>query len=72
MQLYAVTADRSGLNLPSDGADAPWTFVRSFALGVRHAMPFSQDPEPILRGLETSGYFVWDGGNVNNDRATGT
>lgn len=61
---YAVSHDPQGANLPSDGLESGWIRQAKFALGVREAMPVHVAPEPVLRGLEANGYFIWrDGSN---------
>jgi hypothetical protein len=57
--IHAVSRDALGLNLPSPDAAGGWLRVREFALGVREVMPIKVAPEPVLRGLEAHGYFVW-------------
>jgi hypothetical protein len=50
--------------LPADLGPGGWEFDKEFALGVREAMPVHIAPEPVLRGLEADGFFVWrDGSN---------
>lgn len=66
--IYAVTRHPQGANLPSDGAALSWQRVGKFALGVREAMPVHISPEPVLRALETQGYFIWREGS--NPRGT--
>ncbi len=60
----AVTRDPQGANLPATHATSGWVFEAAFALGVREAMPVHIAPEPVLRGLQAAGYFIWrDGSN---------
>ena len=66
--IYAVTRDPQGANLPSDGSTLTWRREGEFALGVREAMPVHIAPEPVLRGLEAQGYFIWQVGS--NPRGT--
>jgi hypothetical protein len=61
---HAVTRDSEGANLPADLGPGGWEIVKEFALGVREAMPVHIAPEPVLRGLEANGFFIWrDGSN---------
>ena len=61
---HAITRDPEGGNLPASDAPSGWVFERAFALGVREAPPAHIAPEPVLRGLQAVGYFVWyDGSN---------
>lgn len=62
--MHAVTCDPVGANLPLVDAAGGWVFDGAFALGVREAMPIHIAPEPVLRGLQREGFFVWcDGSN---------
>jgi len=56
---YGVTRNPLGSNLPSLDHACAWVFDREFALGVREAMPVHIAPEPVLRGLQADGFFVW-------------
>lgn len=57
-EFLGVTLDRAGANLPRDGGKQ-WMMQAEFALGVHEPVPAAIDPEPILRGLEAEGFFVW-------------
>jgi len=58
-QLFAVSDDQTGANLPPHLCLEGWQFKLSFALGVREAMPIAIAPEPVLRGLRSVGYYIW-------------
>ena len=55
-ETFAVTLDESGANLP---CDRRWLKRCDFALGVHEAVPANIDPEPILRGIRSSGLYMW-------------
>jgi hypothetical protein len=57
--MYAVTLDESGANIPTTGCYGQWRRLSKFALGVNDAVPVTINPEPILRGLKAYGYYVW-------------
>jgi hypothetical protein len=57
--LFAITRDPDGTNLPSPSCPAGWRLHSEFALGTGRAMPHGIDPEPVLRGLRGSGYYIW-------------
>jgi len=57
--LFAISNDHSGKNIPRSACPEGWSFKREFSLGIRNAMPIAIDPEPILRGLRTLGYYIW-------------
>ena len=55
---YAVSTDPTGANIPSDRCVSGWKHVREVALGVREALPFAENPEPIIRAIQASGYCI--------------
>lgn len=57
--IHAVSRDPTGANIPIRGTAQDWVFDRRIALGVREAMPLRIAPEPVLRGLEADGFFIW-------------
>ena len=57
--LYAVSLDSSGSNLPRNACREGWRLERDFALSVRAPVPVAISPEPILRGVRSAGYYVW-------------
>mgnify|MGYP007011823267 CR=1 FL=1 len=53
-----------GVSLNADGRDLPtseeeWVLRTGFPLGVHDPVPAPIDPEPILRGIRSQGYFIW-------------
>ena len=57
---YAATTDASGANLPADRCNSGWKYIKAFSLGVREALPFTTNPEPVIRAIRDSGYYVHD------------
>ena len=57
--IHAVSRDPTGANIPTGKAPQGWALHGSIALGVREAMPVHVAPEPVLRGLEANGFFIW-------------
>jgi hypothetical protein len=55
-ELYGVALDRDGSSLPRD---RDWNFRQQYPLGVHEPAPIPIDPEPILRGVNAWGFFVW-------------
>jgi hypothetical protein len=68
--MYAVTLDETGANIPTTGCYQPWRCVSKFALGVNDAVPATINPEPILRGLRIYGYYVWREGTARGEATT--
>ena len=60
--LLGVALDPEGASLPRDDG-AAWTQQQRFRLGVHEPLPFEADPEPILRGIQSRGYFTWRAGH---------
>ena len=56
---YAVSTDSSGANLPADDCSSGWKYVKQIALGVREALPFPADPEPVVREVRATGYHIY-------------
>jgi hypothetical protein len=53
-------------NLPDQGCEAGWQLQAEFPLGIREAIPAPMDPEPVIRGIKSNGYFVWRERPVHN------
>jgi hypothetical protein len=62
--LYAVSHDRTGANVPRAQCAEGWVLRDTFPLGVREPVPASIEPERILRGIAADGYFIWRGGSI--------
>ena len=69
-ELLAVTRDRQGSNLPRLQCVMGWRLRMAFTLGVEHVVPVAIAPEPLLRGLQDCGYYVWRHANTNKTHAT--
>lgn len=61
---FAVSHDKTGANIPTAECSEGWQLRTRFALGVQEAMPVAIEPEPILRGIDANGYFVWRMGSI--------
>jgi hypothetical protein len=59
--LFAVSHDRTGSNIPRSTCTQGWAFTTKFQLGVYEPVPAGIMPESILRGIHASGYFIWRG-----------
>ena len=68
--LYGVTLDASGANLPQGVTGHRWVLRQQFSLGVHEAMPAPIDPEPVLRGVRADGYFCWRNANTSKPHGT--
>jgi len=56
--LHAVSLDPLGNNVPCP-CETGWRMTAAFPLDVQSPVPLAIDPEPLLRGIRESGYFVW-------------
>ena len=64
-ELFAVSLDTSGANIPRTLCTHGWRCREAFRLGVHEAMPVAISPEPILRGIKADGYFIWRKGAMH-------
>jgi hypothetical protein len=60
--LFAISHDRRGANIPTGECPEGWLLRNTFGLGVREPVPAAIEPEPILRGIAANGYFIWRAG----------
>jgi len=63
--LFAVSHDQTGANIPRAQCAQGWLLRQKFRLGVREPPPASIEPEPILRGIAADGYFIWRRGSMH-------
>jgi len=63
--LFAVSRDQTGANIPKSECASGWLLRNSFRLGVREPVPVAIEPEPILRGIAANGYFIWRPGKIH-------
>jgi len=54
--LFAVSRDRTGANIPRVECPDGWLLRTAFKLGIHEPVPVAIEPEPILRGV--AGLFV--------------
>jgi hypothetical protein len=63
--LFAVSRDPTGGNIPREECTEGWLLRETFRLGVRESVPAAIQPEPILRGIAANGYFIWRTGRMH-------
>jgi hypothetical protein len=63
--LFAVSLDPSGTNIPQSACDERWRYRASFELGIHSAVPARISPEPILRGIRDTGFYIWRDGTYH-------
>jgi hypothetical protein len=59
--LYAVSLDVTGRNIPRSPCTLGWRMCEEFQLGLSTPVPAPILPEPILKGIADVGYYVWRG-----------
>ena len=59
---YAVTTDLVGTNLPAAACPTGWKHIDTIALGAREALPFPANPEPAIRAIGKTGFYIFDSG----------
>lgn len=56
---HAITLDLTAANLPAATCLTGWVFDGEVRVSAAEPLPFRLAPEPVLRGLRGSGYYVW-------------
>jgi len=59
--LYAVSHDITGRNIPRSSCTQGWRLCEEFQLGQRTPVPAPIMPGPILKGILDTGYYMWRG-----------
>jgi hypothetical protein len=59
--LYAVSHDITGANIPRSPCTQGWQLCEAFELGPSLAVPAPIMPGPILKGIADIGYYMWRG-----------
>lgn len=59
--LYAISHDITGSNIPRSPCTQGWQLCEEFQLGLRAPVPAPIMAEPILKGISDTGYYVWRG-----------
>ena len=66
--LFAISHDITGANIPRSPCTQGWIFCEQFELGRRTALPVPIMAEPIIKGIADNGYYVWRGWSGTSDR----
>ena len=59
--LYAVSLDARGANIPRSPCTDGWKLCEAFQLGRFAPVPAPVMAEPIIKGILLHGYYVWRG-----------
>jgi hypothetical protein len=66
--LYAISNDKSGRNIPRSPCTRGWQFCEAFLLSRHGPVPAPILPTPILKGILDRGYDVWRGWSGATER----
>jgi hypothetical protein len=61
-ELFAVSPDKAGKNIPRSSCTQGWLLREEFQLGKQDPVPAAISPEPILRSIIAKGYYIWRAG----------
>jgi len=61
-ELFAVSPDKAGANIPRSSCTHGWLLRQEFRLGRNDPVPAAISPEPILRSIVDKGYYIWRAG----------
>jgi len=61
-ELFAVSPDRAGKNIPRSSCTQGWLLRQEFQLGAQKPVPAAISPEPVLRSITDKGYYIWRAG----------
>jgi hypothetical protein len=61
-ELFAVSPDKAGANIPRSSCTNGWILRQEFMLGRHDPVPAEIGPEPILRSIIDKGYYIWRAG----------
>jgi hypothetical protein len=59
--LYAVSHDITGSNIPRSPCTLGWRLCEEFQLAPHLPVPAPILPDPILKGIADVGYYIWRG-----------
>ena len=58
-ELFAVSPDKAGEAIPRGSCTQGWQLRQEFQLGTQDPVPAPIEPEPIIRGINAKGYYIW-------------
>jgi hypothetical protein len=61
-ELFAVSPDKGGKNIPRSSCTQGWLLRQEFQLGRQDPVPTAISPEPVLRSITDKGYYIWRAG----------
>lgn len=61
-ELFAVSPDKAGNNIPRTSCTQGWQLREAFELGAEDPVPAAIGARSILRGIISKGYYIWRAG----------
>lgn len=61
--LRAISVDPTAGNIETRQCVAGWALDGQVTVGIQDVMPVALAPEPVLRGLRNTGFYVWKEGS---------
>ena len=61
-ELFAVSPDKAGKNIPRTSCTQGWQLRQEFKLGAENPVPVAIGSRSILRGIIAKGYYIWRAG----------
>lgn len=58
-ELFAVSSDRTGANIPRSSCTRGWQLRQEFQLSTQDPIPAPIEPLPIIRAIGDKGYYIW-------------
>jgi hypothetical protein len=62
-QLFAVSSEIAGDVIPRSICTQGWLLRQEFKLGAHEPLPAAIQCEPVIRGIDAKGYYIWRVGN---------
>ena len=57
--LFAISPDKSGKTIPRSSCTEGWLLREEFQLGTQDQVTPLMEGEPIIRGINAKGYYIW-------------
>jgi hypothetical protein len=58
-ELFAVSPDKAGRNIPRSSCTQGWILRQEFKLGRQDPVPVAIGAESVLRSISDKGYYIW-------------
>ena len=58
-ELFAVSSDKTGANIPRSSCTRGWQLRQEFQLGTQEPVPAPIEALPVIRAIGAKGYYIW-------------